>query len=142
MTITRMLIVGSLVAALVTLAGCYFSQFAQEVKLEANIDQVRTGCEIDADLLMAAYKQYDANRLHFGRGPTPVPEPIDDTELTTMILLEMVWENGCETGRRDAAGSEQASLMALRDQLGLLQDRFEAFEELRSETPTPTPDSN
>lgn len=139
MTITRILVVGSLAMALFALSGCYFSEFAQEADLEANIDQVRTGCEIDTDGLMAAYKQYDANRYHRGDGPTPVPDPIDDTELTTMILLEMVWANGCETGRRDAAGAEQASLMALRDQFDLLQGRLELLEESSNETLTPTP---
>ncbi len=133
----RLLIVGSLAISLVALAGCYFSEYAQEAELETNIDSVRTGCEIDTDTLMAEYKQYDANRLHFGRGETPTPGPIDDNEFLTMALLEMVWKNGCETGRRDAVGAEQATLMGLRDQLQVLQDRIDGLEEVATQTPTP-----
>lgn len=121
------------------LAGCQFSQFSQSVDLETNIDKVRTGCEIHADELMASYKQYDANRLHFGDGPTPTPDPISDTELTTMILLEKVWEHGCLTGRQDVAGTEQASLMALRDQLELFERHLERLDQTISGTPTPAP---
>ncbi len=141
--IRRLLTIGSLGIALAALTGCYFSQFAQTAELEANIDDVRTGCEIDADTLMAQYKRYDANRYHLS-GPTPTVEPIQDEEFLTMALLEMVWENGCETGRRDAVGAEQASLMGLRDQLQVLQDRIDSLEEDTSPTPTPiatlTPD--
>ena len=135
--IRRLLTIGSLGFALFALAGCYFSQYAQETELETSIDSMRTGCEIDTDTLMAEYKQYDANRLHFGSGATPTPGPIDDNEFLTMALLEMVWENGCETGRRDAVGAEQASLMGLRDQLQVLQDRIDSLEE--DTTPTATP---
>ena len=139
--IRRLLIIGSLAIALIALAGCYFSEYVQEAELEANIDSARTGCEIDTDTLMAEYKQYDANRYHRS-GPTPTVEPIADDEFLTMALLEKVWENGCETGRRDAVGAEQATLMGLRDQLQVLQDRIDSLEEDTTPTPiaTPTPD--
>ena len=123
--------------------GCSFSEYAQSESLTENIDDYRTGCEVDADSLIAGYKQYDANRyyidLSFGVGepdPTPTPSPIDDDELATKIMLERVWENGCKTGRRDAVGAERATLMGLRDQLDILEGRLSALE---TPTPVPTP---
>ena len=136
--IRRLLTIGSLTIALIGLGACDFSQYAQHAELEANIDDVRTGCEIDAETLLAEYNQYDANQFHIS-GPTKTPDPITDTEITTKLLLEMVWEHGCETGRRDAVGAEQATLMGLRDQLQVLKDRIDSLEE--NTTPTATPDA-
>ena len=53
--------------------GCSFSEYSQSAALPENIDDYRTGCEIDADRLIAGYNQYDANRFHF-LGPTPTPD--------------------------------------------------------------------
>ena len=140
----KVLILMAVLASL-TVAGCYFSEFSQSVELEENIDDYRTGCEIDADQLMEEYKQYDANR-YYSPGydetprPTRTPSPITDTELTTSLMLERVWENGCSAGRRDAVGAEQATLMGLRDQLELLNQRLTALEPTPTPEPTPTAD--
>ena len=119
--------------------ACSFNEYAQTENLTENIDDHRTGCEVGTDDLLAGYKQYDANEFYFeGFGPSPnptnTPSPITDTELSTALLLEKVWENGCETGRRDVVGAEQASLMSLEDQLNVLSDRIDALY-----TPTPVP---
>ncbi len=88
---------------------------------------------------MAGYKQYDANRYSFSFSlsstpePTPTLRPVTDDEISTSVLLEQVWEHGCQTGRRDTVGAEQAALMGLRDQLNVLDSRISAME------PTPTP---
>lgn len=58
-----------------------------------------------------------------------------DTEISTSVLLERIWEHGCQTGRRDAVGAEAATLMDLRDQLAIFEERLKALEI----TPTPTP---
>ena len=126
--------------AATALIACSFNKYAQTEKLTENIDEHRTGCEVDADMLMTGYKQYDANEFYrAGReatpNPTNTPSPITNTELSTALLLEKVWENGCETGRRDAAGAEQATLMSLRDQFDLLSAHLEA---IATSTPTPT----
>ena len=118
------------------LAACSFSEYAQSDKLAENIDDHRTGCEVDADALLAGYKQYDANQFHFS-GPTPTPGHVTDTEIVAAVLLEKVWENGCQTGRRDVVGAEEATLMGLKDQLRILGDRIAALEP--TPTPTPTP---
>ena len=125
--------------AATALIACSFNEYAQTEMLTDNIDEHRTGCEVDAETLMTGYKQYDANKFyHVGFGTTPeptnTPSPITDTELSTSLLLEKVWENGCQAGRRDAVGSEQATLMSLRDQFDLLSARLEAIA-----TSTPTP---
>ena len=128
-----------IVTVLLFTIGCNFSEYAQSENLAENIDSHRTGCEIDTAGLMAGYKQYDANQLYFNFSfsltpePTPTPGPITDTEILTSALLEQVWEHGCQTGRRDAAGAQQATLMGLRDQLNILDSRISAME------PTPTP---
>ena len=130
----KILMAAAVMVALVT--GCSFSEYSQTVDLEENIDDHRTGCEVDADKLLAEYKRYEANEYYFSFSatpePTPTVSPVTDTELTTKIMLERVWENGCETGRRDAVGAEQATLMSLRDQMALFEERIAALE------PTPT----
>ena len=132
----------SLLAVLVVLfaVGCSFSEYSQTVDLEENIDDHRTGCEVDADKLLAEYKRYEANEYYYPGfsatpEPTPTVSPVSDTELTTKIMLERVWENGCQTGRRDAVGAEQTTLMSLRDQMALFEERIAALEP----TPVPTP---
>ncbi len=115
-------------------AGCSFSQYSQTVKLDENIDTYRTGCEVNADVLLAEYKQYEANQYYTpGYGPTPrptpVPKPVSDSDLTIKAMLEKVWENGCLTGRRDTVGAEQVEIMALRDQLTILDGRIAAMEQ-------------
>ena len=129
-----------LIGIMVLVIGCSFDQYAQATDLEENVDNYRTGCEIDGDTLVEEYLQWEANQYYFpGIGPTPeptpTPSPLRSTEVSTKVFLEIVWENGCQTGRRDAAGAEQASLMSLRDQLDLLDARIAALEP----TPTPTP---
>lgn len=122
-----------LVALLLVAGACNFSEYAQSADVAENIDDYRTGCQVDGERLMAEYKRYDANEFHFDWGlgtpePTPTPSPITDTEVSTAALLEHVWENGCQAGRRDAVGSAQASLMELRDLLDLLEDRLDAWD--------------
>ena len=134
------------ILALLVLSACNFGEYAREAELTegSNVDAYRTGCEIDAAALMAEYKQYDANRFYYpGYGSTPEPTPtpgvVTDTEIGTQILLETVWENGCQTGRRDAVGADQATLMALQDQLTILAERIAALEPTPTPSPTPTP---
>ena len=124
-----------LTSAVILVVGlaCGFNEYVQSENVIENIDEYRTGCEIDADSLMAGFKQYDANKYHidFGFGtpePTPTPSPVTDTEVSTKVLLERIWENGCQTGRRDVVGSEQATLMILQDQLNVLEKKIEALE--------------
>ena len=128
--------IGLIVIAL-ALTACSFSEYSQTVDLEENIDDYRTGCDVDSDALLSEYKQWDANRFHRGGEgtPTPTPDPVSDTELVTKLQLERVWEHGCQTGRRDVVGAEQATLMGLWDQLDGLADQLAALE------PTPTPTS-
>ena len=88
------------------------------------------------------YAQWEANQFYIpGFGltpePTPTPSPLRDSEVASKVFLAKVWENGCQAGRRDAAGAEQATLMGLRDQLNLLDARIAALEP--TPTPTPTP---
>lgn len=110
---------------LVTLtAACGFSEYAQTERLVENIDEHRIGCEIDDPVaLLMGYKQWEANRWHhYDEGisePTPTPDPVRDDEIVLMVMLEYVWEHGCDTGRRVAE---------LEHQLQQL-----------SATPTPTP---
>ena len=128
------------IIGILTLTACNFSEYVQTEKLteDENIDAVRTGCDIDREALTAGYKQYDANDYYYPGinptpNPTPTPSPVDSTELATSILLEEVWEHGCETGRRDVVGADQATLMSIRDQLTALEQRIAQLE------PTPTP---
>ena len=130
------LLLGIAVTIAAMMMGCYFSEFAQDADLEENIDEVRTGCEIDADSLIEAYKQYEANKYHYD-GSTPTPGPVNDGELATSILLERVWELGCETGRRDVVGSQAATLMGLQDRLDLLADILADLQVTPTFTPTP-----
>ena len=133
----RALLIVIALAAVVT--GCQFNEFAQVAKVAENIDDHRTGCEVDADALMTAYKQWEANRYHFDDDdPTPTPSPIDNSDLVTSVLLEKVWENGCATGRRDATNAEQATLAGLRDQLTILDEEIAALEPTATPTATPT----
>lgn len=126
------------VLGMLILAGCSFSEYAQSDQLAENIDDHRTGCEVDADGLLAGYKLYEANQFHFS-GPTPTPRPVTDTEIAAAVLLEKVWENGCQTGRRDVVGAEEATLMGLKDQLRILGDRIAALEPTPTAISTPTP---
>lgn len=127
-------VVAAVLGALALIA-CSFSEYAQSEEIAENIDDHRTGCEVDADSLLAGYKQYEANSWHFGSGPTPTPGPVTDEEIAAGVLLERVWENGCQTGRRDVVGAEEATLMSLKDQFRILGDRIAALE------PTPIPTS-
>ena len=123
---------------LVVAAGCSFSEFSQDRDIAENIDEYRTGCEVDSDTLMTDYKQWNANRHHYGGGPTPTPSAIKDYEISISAHLETVWEHGCETGRRDTVGAEQTTLKGLRDQLNVLDNRLAALEEAEKATATPT----
>jgi len=125
---------------LVAAIACSFNEYAQSEKLIENIDSHRTGCEIDTESLMAGYKLYDANEFYrpgFGATPEPTntPSPITNTEIATAKMLETVWENGCQTGRRDTVGADQTTLMGLQDQLDVLAAQIDA---LASPTPTAT----
>ena len=126
-----------MLAALIAAVACDFSEFSQSEKIAENIDDHRTGCEIAAEDLMTAYKQWEANR-HYRPGSDPTPEPtrtprpITTTDIAASVLLEEVWEHGCATGRRDVAGAEQVTLLSLRDHLTILDGRIAALE------PTPT----
>ena len=138
---TRLTTAVAIATMLLAVIACSFNEYAQSEKLIENIDSHRTGCEIDADNLMTGYKQYDANDYYFSSSfgtpePTNTPSPITNTEIATAKLLETVWENGCLTGRRDAVGADQATLMGLQDRLDVLAAQINA---LASPTPTPTP---
>lgn len=127
------------VTILVTAIACSFNEYAQSEMLIENIDAHRTGCEIDTESLMTGYKQYDANKYSFTSSfgtpePTNTPSPITDTEIATAKMLETVWENGCQTGRRDNVGADQATLMGLQDQLDVLAAQIDA---LAVSTPNP-----
>ena len=124
--------------------GCNFSDYAQTERIAENIDDYRTGCEIDTEELMTGYKQYEANKFYYigesvsdavaravgdvvpnrTPAPTATPSPITYHDIATSTLLEKVWENGCMTGRRDVIGESQATLSSLKDQLELLSDRI------------------
>ena len=133
------IVIGMLAVGLT--AACSFSEFGQDKKIAENIDDYRTGCEVDADTLMTEYKQWNANRFHFGGGSTPTPSPIDDYEVVLSVQLEKVWEHGCATGRRDVVGAEQTTLKGLRDQLNVLDQRLTELEATPTPTPTATPTS-
>ena len=138
---TRLTIAVAIATMLVTSIACSFNEYAQSEKLIENIDSHRTGCEIDAESLMAGYKQYDANEYYFSSSfgtpePTNTPSPITDNEIATAHMLETVWENGCKTGRRDAVGADQTTLMGLQDQLDVLASQIDA---LASPTATTSP---
>ena len=127
----------SLLISVIFVSACTFSEYVQSDQVAENIDDYRTGCEVDADVLMAGYKWHEANQFHFDSGlgtpiPTPTSSPITDDEVALSALLEKVWENGCQTGRRDATSADQAALMSLRDHLSILDARLSAIE-----TPTP-----
>ena len=100
----------------VILSGCSFGEYSQSVDLPENIDDYRTGCEIDSDVIMAEYKQYEANESYvdwsFGDGdpdPTPTPGPVTSSDLGVKAVL---LEDGCLAGRTDAVGAEQATSWA------------------------------
>ena len=128
----------AVVVSTTLLLACSFHEYAQTENLTENIDEYRTGCEVDADTLFAGYLQYDANQFYSpGWGDTPepthTPGPATDTDISTALLLKTVWENGCQTGRRDTVGADQASLMKLRDQIDVLSKKIDALL-----TPTPS----
>ena len=133
------------IIGILTLTACNFSEYVQSEKLtEAeNVDAYRTGCDIDRDSLTAGYMQYDANR-HYYPGinatpnPTPTPRPVDRNNLAISIELEEAWEHGCQTGRRDVVGADQATLMSIRDQITALDERLALLEP----TPTAVPTGN
>ena len=136
------LVIVTAVLAIGTAAACSFSEFSQSEKLTENVDNYRTGCEIDTDALMEDYKQWDANRWHFDDDdPTPTPSPVDDVELVLSAHMEALWEHGCQTGRRDVVGAEQTTLKSLRDQLNVLDQRLTELEATPTPTPTATPTS-
>ena len=129
-----------LALALIVIVGCSFNEYAQSAELLDNIDEYRSGCQIDDEKLQTEWQQYDANELYYaGFGdtpnPTPTPSPLTESEIAQSLLLEKIWENGCMTGRADVVGAEQATLMGLKDELQLLEERIAALEP----TPTPTP---
>lgn len=133
-----MRIAGTIAGLIMMMAmGCQFSEYAQAEKLTENIDEHRTGCEIDADKLLEGYKQWDANRWSFSDDgdPTPTPAPVTDAEVAARVFLETIWEHGCATGRRDVVGAEQTTLMGLQDKLDILGEQIAALQP----TPTPTP---
>ena len=93
MKMVLILALGAITASV--LVGCSFSAYSQTAALPENIDDYRTGCEIDTDRLMAGYKQYEANEYYydenFGEGtpsPTSTPSPITDAEMLSRIMLE------------------------------------------------------
>ncbi len=120
-------------------AGCNFFEFVQSAKLDTDegIDQYRTGCVLDEATLTRLYVHYDQMELHFSGRPTPTPRPIKASETEQAAQFKLLWEAGCETGRRDAVGREQADLLALQDRINVLQKQLDAL----SVTPTPTPTS-
>ena len=128
----------------VILTGCRFGEYSQTIDLPENVDDYRTGCEIDSDALMAGYKQYDANRYYTEwdseRGePTPTPEPITSDDLGVQSVLLEAWKAGCMAGRTDAVRAEQATLMGLKDELAVLAAKIAALEPTPTPTPTPEP---
>ena len=130
-------VVGVGVMALV-LVSCNFFEFVQHAKLDtdAGIDEHRTGCILDEVTLTRMYVQYDQMELHFA-GPTPTPRPITSTETEQAAQFKKLWEAGCETGRRDAVGREQADLLSLQDEINVLQKKLDSIGGAGA-TPTPT----
>lgn len=129
----RVIGVGMLAAVL---TGCNFFEFIQHAKLDTDegIDEYRTGCVIDEATLLRMYIQYDQMELHF-TGPTPTPRPITSTETEQAAQFKLLWEAGCETGRRDVVGRDVATLMRLQDEITVLQQQLDRL----AVTPTPTP---
>ena len=130
-------VVGVCVVAL-TLVGCNFFEFIQHAKLDTDegIDQYRTGCIIDEATLTRMYVQYDQMELHFS-GPTPTPRPIKSSETEQAAQFKKLWEAGCETGRRDAVGREQATILRLQDEINVLQKKLDTLSSNEA-TSTPT----
>ena len=54
--------IGLIVIAL-ALTACSFSEYSQTVDLEENIDDYRTGCDVDSDALLSEYKQWRRQHL-------------------------------------------------------------------------------
>lgn len=133
------LIIVTAVLALGMTAACQFSEFSQSEKLTENVDDYRTGCELDTETLMADYKQWEANRFTRPGTPTPTPKPVSDIDLVLSAHMEALWEHGCATGRRDVVGAEQTTLKSLRDQLNVIDSRLAALEATATPTPTNTP---
>ena len=135
------IVIGIVMLALLAAIACDFSQYSQSARLAENIDDHRTGCEVDADTLLKEYVHWDQMDSYFPGfdptpNPTPTPRPIRDSEITAKVFLETVWEHGCATGRRDVTDAEQVTLMSLRDQLNILDQRLSALEPTPTLTPT------
>ena len=125
-----------------TLTGCNFFEFIQSATLDTDegIDQYRTGCVIDEATLTRQYVQYDQMARHF-RGATPTPRPIRSAETEQAAQFKRLWEAGCETGRRDVVGREQATLLQLQDEITVLQQQLDQLTETPTPIATPTPDN-
>ena len=130
-------VVGVGVMALV-LVSCNFFEFVQHAKLDtdAGIDAHRTGCILDEDTLTRMYVQYDQMEYHISGRPTPTPRPIKSSETEQAAQFKKLWEAGCETGRRDAVGREQADLLSLQDEINILQKKLDSISGAGG-TPTP-----
>ena len=131
-------VVGVGVMALV-LVSCNFFEFVQHEKLDTDdgIDMYRTGCVLDEATLTRMYVQYDQMEYHSSRNPTPTPRPITSSETEQAAQFKMMWESGCETGRRDVVGREQADLLSLQDEINVLQKKLDSIGGAGA-TPTPT----
>ena len=130
----RLIPMFAVVVFALTLTGCNFFEFIQSAALDTDegIDQYRTGCVIDEATLTRQYVQYDQMAFHFA-GATPTPRPITSTETEQAAQFKRLWEAGCETGRRDVVGREQATLLQLQDEITVLQQQLDQL----TETPTP-----
>ena len=133
-----------IMVALATLIGCTFNEYAQSAEIIDNIDDYRTGCQLDTERMQGEYQQYDANEFYYsGFGdtpnPTPTPSPLSESDIAQSVLLEKIWESACATGRADVVGAEQATLMGLKDELKILEGRIAALEPTPTPTPTPEP---
>ena len=129
MTVPGWMIALAAAGAFALLSACDFHEYAQVEDLGANIDEHRTGCQVDSTALLAGYLQYEANAYHFGPDPTPTPGPATRTDLSIQRMLEEVWEHGCMTGRRDAMGAEAATLAGLRDAITVLEAQLADLDE-------------
>ena len=134
-------------ALMMAVMACSFSQFAQSEDLTENLGEYRTGCTVDEDKLLQEYLQHDANRFYFaGSGTTPnptnTPSPAEDTDIATQRFLKEIWEHGCSTGRTIATDAETNDLMDLQDQIDVLAtkvaDRLTPTATVVA-TSTPTP---
>ena len=125
----------SVVLLALVLAGCDFFEFIQHAKLDTDegIDKYRTGCIIDEETILREYVYFDQHEFHRAGRPTPTPRPIRASETEQAAQFKLLWEAGCETGRRDAVGREQATIMELQDRINVLQQHLDQL----ASTPTP-----